>query len=133
MNRKEYSLANGTKLFQKKLSLRKLAAIASLLVDSLIGLFTGDKDISTVEISEIIKTILQNEEIANGFFTLVLTDKDGQKPINIDFMDEDAELLIGVVEDFFTLNATLIKQLKSMLKKLDLSKLTTKLSGSEPK
>lgn len=130
METKSYTLSNGQAVTQKKLTLRQLAAIATLFAESVMSFISVSSEDQELKVSELIGKFLSNSDLGNRFFRLILSPAIADE---LDIMNEDAELLIGAVEDFFTFNSKLIKQLQAMLSKLDLSKLTSTLSNFAPK
>lgn len=130
METKSYTLSNGQAVTQKKLTLRQLAAIATLFAESVMSFISVSSEDQELKVSELIGKFLSNSDLGNRFFRLIMSPAIADE---LDIMNEDAELLIGAVEDFFTFNSKLIKQLQAMLSKLDLSKLTSTLSNFAPK
>lgn len=129
METKSYTLSNGQTVTQRKLTLRQLANLTVLLTESLLTAFTADS--KEADIAELIGKLFSKSDLANKFFRIIISPN--TIPDSLDIMEEDADLLIGAVDDFFSFNSNLIKLLQNTLQKLDLKKLTSTLSSSEPK
>lgn len=121
MKSKEYTLSNGIKVEQKELTLRKTAAIATLLVGTVVALFEkllkGEESIEKIDIKEILMKSLMEIETANKFLNIILI------PVSvipeIDYLDLPNSDWIGAVEDFFVFNKSLKSLFNLMLSKLD--------------